>query len=164
MGCFVTDRSIILTGMPGAGKSTVGPLLAGKLGMSFIDTDDAVKRFDGRELRRIVEEDGYEVFLDIQNKAIMSLELDNSVIATGGSVVKSDDLMCYLKRFGKIVYLRYDIDILERRLSSERKLARVEGQSFKQLFEEREPLYRKYAAIIIDCTGKTPEEIVKEIC
>lgn len=160
----VSGKNIILIGMPGAGKSTIGPLLADKLNLSFKDTDVIVKESDGRELRDIVTEDGFETFLGIQQKAIMSHELKECVIATGGSVVKSADLMLHFKSIGKIVYLRQDIYTLEQRLAPDRKLARANGQTLRQLFEEREPLYIKYADSIIDCTDKTPEEIVAVIC
>lgn len=156
-------KSIILIGMPGAGKSTVGPLLAQKLRFSFEDTDDIVKRNDGRELKTIVAEDGFEAFLDIQRKVIMSHELKSCILATGGSVIKSDALMKYLRNIGKIVYLKHDFTVLEKRLSPDRKLARARGQTFRQVFEDREPLYIKYADSIIDCTGKTPDEIAEEI-
>lgn len=155
-------KNIILIGMPGAGKSTVGPLLAEKLGLSFKDTDAIVKKSDGRALRDIVSEDGFEAFLRIQQKAIMSQEIKDCVIATGGSVVKSTALMQHFRNIGRIFYLRLDIHTLEQRLAPDRKLARANGQTFRKLFEEREPLYIKYAEIIIDCKDKTPEEIAAE--
>lgn len=158
-----SGKNIILIGMPGAGKSTIGPLLAEKLGLSFEDTDIIIKKNDGRELKTIVEEDGFERFLDIQQKIIMSQELKDCVIATGGSVVKSIALMQHFKSIGRIVYLKLDVHTLELRLAPDRRLARASGQTYRQLFEEREPLYIKYAESIIDCTGKTPEEIVCEI-
>jgi shikimate kinase len=159
----MSEGCIILIGMPGAGKSTVGPLLAQKKGLIFKDTDAIVKQMDGRDLKTIVAEDGFEAFLDIQQKVILSQELKNCVVATGGSVIKSDTLMQFLKRFGTIIYLKVDFKVLEQRLAPERKLARAGGQSFRQVFEEREPLYIKYADSIIDCTGKIPDEIVIEI-
>jgi shikimate kinase len=157
------DGCIILIGMPGAGKSTVGPLLAQKKGLSFEDTDAIVKQKDGRELKTIVAEDGFEAFLDIQQKVILSQELKNCVVATGGSVIKSDILMRFLQSIGMIIYLKVDFKVLEQRLAPERKLARAGGQCFRQVYEEREPLYIKYADSIIDCTGKIPDEIVEEI-
>ena len=158
-----SDKSIILIGMPGAGKSTIGPLLAKKTGLFFQDTDTIVHNSDGRKLKNIVAEEGFEAFLRIQKKAIMKQELRGCVIATGGSVVKSDELMQYFKSIGKIVYLKLDFNTLEQRLAPDRRLARADGQTFGQLFEEREPLYIKYADYIVDCTAKTPDEIVQEI-
>ncbi|MDD4496282.1 MAG: shikimate kinase [Eubacteriales bacterium] len=161
----MTDKkSIILIGMPGAGKSTIGPLLAEKLGLSFADTDDIIKESDGRELRDIVAQDGFEGFLRLQQKILMSRELKGCVISTGGSVIKSEALMSYFSSIGRIVYLKTDVEILEQRLAPGRRLARANGQTIRQMFEEREPLYIKYAECIIDCTGKNPEEIASEIC
>ncbi len=157
------DGCIILIGMPGAGKSTIGPLLARKTGLSFEDTDTIVRRKDGRELKAIVAEDGFETFLEIQQKVILTQNLKNCVVATGGSVVKSDVLMRGLKRLGAILYLQVDFEVLQERLAPDRKLARAGGQTFRQVFEERENLYIKYADSIISCTGKTPEDIVEEI-
>lgn len=159
----MTGESIILIGMPGAGKSTVGPLLAEKMGLKFVDTDAIIEKSDGRKLRDIVAEDGYEAFLDIQQKIIKSWKFSSCVIATGGSVVKSEALMGYLSSIGRIIYLKVDVSILEQRLAPGRKLARTDGQSFRELFEEREPLYEKYAECIINCTDKSREEIASEI-
>ena len=158
-----SDKIIILIGMPGAGKSTVGPLLAEKLGLSFVDTDAIIKKSIGRELRDIVAEDGFKEFLNIQQNVVMAEKFKDCVIATGGSVVKSSILMKHLKGIGRIVYLKLDVNILEQRLEPDRRLARADGQTFRQILEEREPLYMKYAESIIDCGEKTPEAIVCEI-
>ncbi len=156
-------KSIVLIGMPGAGKSTIGPVLATKLGIPFKDTDIIVKEKDGRELRDIVQEDGFKTFLYIQQKVIMSQKLGDCIIATGGSVVKSSALMKYFKELGKVVYLKWDIHTLEKRLGPERRLARADGQTFRQVFQERESLYIKYADSIIDCKQKNPDDIADEI-
>ncbi len=156
-------KNIILIGMPGAGKSTVGALLARKLGRAFVDTDELVRKLDGRPLRDIVAEDGPERFLEIQNAAIMPMEFNNCIIATGGGVVKSDELMQYLKRAGTIVYLKEDPYTLEMRLEPGRRLARSDGQTFRLLFEERDPLYMKYADYVVNCAAKSPEKIALEI-
>ncbi len=156
-------RNIILIGMPGAGKSTVGALLAQKLGRAFVDTDELVRKFDGRPLRDIVAEDGQKRFLEIQNAAIIPFKFSNCIIATGGGVVKSDELMQYLKKSGTIVYLKQDPDILETRLAPGRKLVRPDGQAFRSLFEERDPLYMKYADHVVYCAAKSPEKIAMEI-
>lgn len=155
--------SIILIGMPGAGKSTVGPLLAKRLDYKFEDTDQIVQRFDGRALRDIVLQDGYEAFMRIQDDALISRLSDCCVIATGGSVIKSPALMDYLKKLGRVIYLKVDVNTLEERLEPGRRLARADGQTYRQVFEEREPLYRKYADKIIRCDGKDPLEIADEI-
>jgi len=156
-------ENIILIGMPGAGKSTVGPLLACKLGFAFADTDEIIKNAVGRDLKDIVAEDGLDKFLEIQKTIIMSVVFKRSVIATGGVVVKSSELMRHFKSIGKIIYLKQDCEILERRLDPGRRLAREAGQAFSSLFEEREPLYAGYADHIVYCGEKTAEEIVREI-
>jgi len=157
------DDNIVLIGMPGAGKSTVGALLAQKLGRTFVDTDELVRKFDGRSPRDIVAEDGPERFLEIQNAAIMPIEFKNCIIATGGGVVKSDELMQYLKSAGIVVYLKQDPYTLEMRLKPGRRLARSDGQTFGMLYEERDPLYMKYADYVVNCEAKSPEKIVMEI-
>lgn len=155
--------SIILIGMPGAGKSTIGSLLARKMGIPFKDTDDIIFEKEGRALKNIVKDDGFEAFLNKQEKYINQADLNDCVVATGGSVVLSSSLMEHLKSIGTIVYLKVDFEVLEMRLSADRRLARPEGQTFKQVFEQRDSLYKKYADVVIDCTGRTPNEIVAEL-
>ncbi|MGI6669911.1 MAG: shikimate kinase [Acetivibrionales bacterium] len=156
-------ENIILIGMPGAGKSTVGPLLASELGFAFVDTDEIVRDADGRDLKDIVNEDGLEKFLEIQKKAIMSVEFRRSVVATGGGVVKSGELMRHFKDIGKVIFLKQDLEILEQRLMPGRRLARETGQDFSSLYKEREPLYTGYADYTVYCGAKTAQEIVREI-
>lgn len=155
--------SIILIGMPGAGKSTIGSLLARKIGIPFKDTDDIIFENEGRELKNIVKEDGFETFLNIQQRLITKADLNDCVVATGGSVVLSENLMEHLKSIGTIVYLKVDFEALSMRLSADRRLARPEGHTFKQVFQQRDSLYKKYADVIIDCTGRTPIEIVADL-
>ncbi len=154
---------IVLIGMPGAGKSTVGPLLAEKLGLSFIDTDECIIMSEGRSPREIVAEDGVEEFLEIQKQVVLSMKLDRCVVATGGGVVKSSELMSYFNNIGRLIYLKLDPTILARRLDPGRRLVRADGQTLVELFEERDPLYSKYADYTVDCAGKAPEKIVQEI-
>jgi shikimate kinase len=155
--------NIILIGMPGAGKSTIGPMLARELGFDFADTDEIVKKADGRALKDIIAEDGPEKFLEIQKTVIMQVVFKRSVIATGGGVVKSGELMRHFKNIGRIIYLKQDLKILEQRLQPGRRLAREAGQTFSSLFEEREPLYSGDADCIVYCGEKTAQKIVREI-
>lgn len=163
MQTYAGRSNIVLIGMPGSGKSTVGPMLAQKAGMGFIDTDHLIKQTDGRELGDIVKKEGYERFLELQQRIITSQQYRNHVIATGGSVVKSDALMQYFRKTGTVIYLDQDPAVLESRLDPGRRLARAQGQTFGDVYEERRPLYIKYADRIIDCGGKSVEEIVREI-
>jgi len=156
-------HNIVLIGMPGAGKSTVGPLLAEKIGFRFADTDELVKQHDGRALKVIVSMEGYEAFLEIQKRAVTSEMFYHYVLATGGGVVKDQGLMQFFKQLGTVIFLRQDFSVLEGRLAPDRRLARAAGQTFRQLFDEREPLYVNYANFIINCENKTPDIIVNEI-
>lgn len=155
--------NIVLVGMPGAGKSTIGPELAKRTGRAYIDTDVVIKDKTGSELKDIVGNYGYEVFLKIQEETILSISPENSVIATGGSVVCSKPAMEYLKKNGVVVFLRLDYEIIESRLAPERKLARSSGKSLYDLYTERSPLYEKYAEISVDCNERSVEEIVDDI-
>lgn len=156
-------RNIVLIGMPGAGKSTVGPLLSKSLGMGYADIDDIIRSSQGDELRDIVLKRGFEYFLEIQERTIMSLMLSNHILATGGSVVKSPLAMRRLKENGRVVYLQVDYDTIEQRLAPGRRLARGGGQTLREVYDERTPLYSEYADIVINCSGKSPESIVEEI-
>ena len=155
--------NIILIGMPGAGKSTIGPALAHSLGLGFMDTDTLLKEKTGRELKDIVAEDGYQVFLKLQEELIATLEPEGMIIATGGSVVCSEPAMRHMKKDGKIIYLQQSLEDIEERLSPERRLARSQDRSLAQVYNERCPLYEKYGDMQVECTGKTVDAIVTEI-
>lgn len=155
--------NIILIGMPGAGKSTIGPALASICGKDFIDTDQIIKEKEGRELKDIVNTSGYEEFLRIQEEIILALKVGNNVIATGGSVVLSDLSMQHFKQNGRIVYLKMEFDHIQNRLSPDRRLARSGEKSLFDVYAERTPLYEKYADYTADCTGKSVEDITKDI-
>lgn len=162
-GAADLKNNIVLIGMPGAGKSTVGLLLSRRTGYGFADTDEMIKSSDGRAPKDIVLEEGLDGFLEIQKKVVMSAVFKQCIVSTGGGVVKSDELMQYLRSVGNIIYLKYDFETLNTRLAPGRRLARADGQTFRQVFDERGPLYRAYADRVIECTGKTKEEIVQEI-
>jgi len=155
--------NIILTGMPGAGKSTVGSALAAELGMGFIDTDQILTETEGKSPKEIVEKLGTEEFMKIQDRVVLSIQADNHVIATGGSVACSDTAMKHLMKNSIALYLKYDLSDLENRLAAGRKLARKDGQDLASLFAERSYHYEKNSDIIIDCSGKEINEIVQLI-
>jgi len=155
--------NIVLIGMPGAGKSTIGPALADRLGLGFADTDTLLKEKTGRELRDIVAGDGYEIFLKLQEELITSMKPDGMIIATGGSVVCSGPAMLHMKKDGRIIYLKLSLEDIEKRLSPERRLARSKDRSLDEVYNERCPLYEKYADLIVDCSGKNVDTIVMEI-
>lgn len=155
--------NIVLTGMPSAGKSSLGRPLAAMLHMNFVDTDDLILKMEKRPLVDIVKTDGLDRFLKIQERVITSLNVENCVISTGGSVIYSEPAMKHLKKNGVTVYLEVPFEELESRMASGRRLARHEGQTFRELYDERVPLYKKYADITVNCSGKTVEELVKII-
>lgn len=155
--------NIILIGMPGSGKSTVGKVLSQINQSRFIDTDILIKESEGRELKDIVNKDGLQKFLNIQERVISELDVKEAVIATGGSVIYSELSMNHLKENGLVVYLKNDLEILIKRAGANRRFARKKGQSLKDIFEERKPLYEKYSDITIDCCGDEPENIALEI-
>lgn len=156
-------NNIVLIGMPGAGKSTVGTHLAKALKMDFTDTDLIIRQAENKELRDIVNEIGLIGFLRIQEEHILKLHVSNCIIATGGSVVYSPNVMAHLKEAGRVVYLKLGIDELLERIGPDRRLARDSGKSFYDLYNERVPLYERYADIIIDCSNKSVEEVTREI-
>lgn len=157
--------NIVLIGMSGAGKSTLGVLLAKTLGMDFLDTDILIQQSRGRLLQEIIDEDGPEKFLQIEEEVITGLHLQNSVIATGGSVVYSKKAMDALKRTGRIVYLDVPFREIEKRLKNitGRGIVITGGKGLKDVYAERVPLYQKYGEIAVHCASKDIEGCVREI-
>jgi len=153
--------SIVLIGMPGAGKSTIGILLAKLTCRSFVDTDVLIQSQEGRPLQKIVDTQGHLALRAIEEQVIIGHGCMGCVIATGGSAVYSPAAMAHLKRHGMVVFLDADLQTLESRVLDlgTRGLAKRPDQSFRDLFHERVPLYRKYADITIDCSDRTHEEV-----
>lgn len=158
-------NNIILIGMPGAGKSTVGVVLAKKLGYRFVDSDLVIQERTGKVLHDIIAEKGLEGFLRVEEEANAALECDKTVIATGGSVVYGAKAMEHLKQIGQVVYLKLSCETIAERLGDlqERGVALKKDQTLTDLYEERVPLYEAYADITIDCEGKMIREIVAEL-
>ncbi len=144
--------NIILIGMPGCGKSTVGNILAKLIGYRFLDTDFVIQNMEGKVLQDVIDEDGLKIFMTAEEKALCSVFCDSTVIATGGSAVYSERGMKYLKSIGKVVYISTGIESLQKRLGnfSTRGVAGAKDKTLSQLFEERRPLYEKYADHIVD--------------
>lgn len=159
------NKNIVLIGMPGAGKSTVGVLLAKALKMPFIDTDLLIQQQENCYLQEIIDSRGLNEFMKIEENIVLGLNMENHVIATGGSVIYSKPAMNHLKASGVLVFLNTKMYQLERRLKNAhtRGIAMKEGQTLSTLFNERIPLYRQYADIEIDCSKKHIELIVEEI-
>lgn len=159
----MSKSNIVLIGMPSSGKSTVGKYLAEKTGMQFIDTDLIILEREKRPLKDIVNSDGLQKFLEIQQEVIQGLDVNNSIISTGGSVIYSPASMKHLKENGSIIFLKLEYEEIEKRITSGRRFARKEEQDLMDLYRERMPLYEKYADITINCSGKSVEKIAGEI-
>lgn len=151
--------------MPGAGKSTIGVVLAKNLGMSFIDADLVIQEQEGKKLQEIIEECGEDGFIEIEGRVNASLNPKTAVIATGGSAVYSESAMQHFKEIGIICYLKLSYESIEERLGDLAKRGVVfgKGRTLKDLYDERILLYQKYADIIIDCENKNIREIVIEL-
>ena len=158
-------KNIVLIGMPGAGKSTLGVILAKTLKMPFVDTDLIIQQTQNRLLQEIIEEDGIDAFLSIEEKAILDLDIQGSVIATGGSVVLKPEGMKHLKENGFVVYLQLPYMEIEKRIRNitTRGIVMQKGQTLLQVYDERVPLYEKYGDAMIRCMGKNMEQITKEV-
>ena len=159
------NGNITLIGMPAAGKSTIGVLLAKTLGLEFSDIDLVIQKSEGRKLFEIIEQDGIDGFIELEQRAILGQTYENSVISTGGSAVYGDLAIEYLKGISRIVYLRLSFETVEKRLKNikTRGIAIKNGQSLRELYEERLGLYEKHAEITVDCENKDSEAIVKKI-
>lgn len=158
--------NIILIGMPGVGKSTVGVILAKILGYEFVDADLVIQKEEGKLLKEIIAERGAEGFIEVENRVNSKLDVHHSVIATGGSVIYGKEAMAHLKEIGTVVYLKQSFRVLNRRLRNIRNRGVVlkEGQTMRDLFEERRVLYEKYADVIVDEYGLSIEETVDAVC
>lgn len=155
--------NIVLIGMPSSGKSTVGASLAENMGMNFIDTDIVIKQRENKDLKDIVNEEGHKKFLEKQETAILELILEHHVIATGGSVIYGENSMEHLKTDGIVIFLMLDYAETEQRVTPDRRFARESIKSLFDLYNERMPLYKKYADFTVSCSNKKVEEIVTEI-
>jgi len=159
------DSNIVLIGMPGVGKSTVGVLLAKALSRNFTDTDVFIQSLECRRLQDILDGQGRDTFLALEERYILSLNLHGHVIATGGSVVYSKPAMNHLADKGVIVHLDLPFDMLERRINNlpSRGVVMASGQTLRTLYDERQPLYRHYANITIPCKNLGHDEVVLAI-
>jgi len=160
-----SKSNIILTGMCGSGKSTIGVLLAKALGRYFLDCDVFIQAAEGKSLQKIIDEKDLAEFCRIEEEYVICIDLENAVIATGGSVVYSEKSMKYLKGIGTVVHLDLPFEIIEQRVTNlyTRGVVMEKGQTLKSLYEKRQPLYQKYADFTVDCTNKNHEQIVDEI-
>lgn len=151
--------------MPSSGKSTVGVIIAKHLGMSFVDTDVILQTQQNRKLQEIINTDGIDKFLEIEESIILSLNCENTVIATGGSAVYSEKAMEQLKDNGMVIYLNINMKTVNKRLKNikTRGVVLSPGQTLEEMYKKRKPLYEKYADIIIDSSENTTDETIEAI-
>ncbi|HSV27067.1 MAG TPA: shikimate kinase [Sedimentisphaerales bacterium] len=159
------SRNLALIGMPGAGKSTVGVLLAKAMGRLFIDTDIYIQAIENRPLRAIIDEVGLEKFCRMEEEHILCIDAVGAVIATGGSVVYSPRLMQHFRETATIVHLDLDLEVIRTRLGDleARGVVIRKDQTIDELYAERMPLYRKYADVTISCLGKNHQQVLTDI-
>lgn len=157
--------NLVLIGMPGSGKSTIGVILAKRTSHDFIDTDLVIQNVEQRSLQDILDKDGYLALRETEARVLQSLDLDNHVISTGGSAVYSDAAMQHLKQKGICIYLDVSVETLRARITDydTRGIAKRPGQSFVDLFEERTRLYRRYADITIKADALNQDDVCSAI-
>ena len=157
--------NVTLIGMPGAGKSTIGVLLAKVLGYGFLDGDLLIQETKGKLLHEIISEEGLDYFKTVEDEVTAGISCGRTVIATGGSVVYGERAMGHLREISTVVYLKLSYDEVKGRLGdlAERGVAMREGQTLLDLYEERVPLYEKYADVIVDLDGLEVVEAMEKI-
>jgi shikimate kinase len=157
--------NIVLIGMPGCGKSTIGVLLAKSMLCDFIDTDLIIQNTYHKSLCQIIADDGLAGFKQKEDEILKGVKCDNSVIATGGSAVYCEEGMKSLKKNGKVIYLKLTPDVIKKRINNitTRGIAMEDGCTIDDLYLERAPLYEKYADYTLECEGLTAEECVTKI-
>ena len=159
------NNNIVLIGMPGVGKSTIGVILAKVLGYQFVDADLVIQKEEGKLLREIIAEVGTDGFIEVENRVNAGLMVEHSIIATGGSVVYGAESMEHLKKIGTVIYLKLPYEELRVRLHDikGRGVVLREEQTFLDLYKERVPLYEKYADLTVDESGCSVEQTVEKI-
>ncbi len=157
--------NIILIGMPGSGKSTCGVVAAKLLLKNFFDTDLLIQNREGQRLQQIIDEKGLDYFARAEEEAILSLDIAGTVIATGGSVVYSPAAMDHLHRLGKVIYLHLEYETMCRRIQNldSRGVVLQAGYTLQDMYNERLPLYRRYADAVIKCDNNTVEQTAQQI-
>lgn len=158
-------NNIVLIGMPGVGKSTIGVILAKIIGYRFVDADIVIQEQEGRLLKDIIEQEGVDGFIRIENRVNRNLNIQNAVIATGGSAIYGTEAMDNYKATSTIVYLKLDYTTLDGRLNDikGRGVVLKDGQTLKDIYDERTVMYEKYADIIVDEHGMNVEDTIEKI-
>lgn len=160
-----SKTNIALIGMPGSGKSTVGVLLAKVTGKDFVDTDLLIQRHTGHTLQTIVDGEGYQALRHVEEEVLCALDVENHVIATGGSVVYSEAGMARLRESSLVVFLNVSLETVRARIGdfSLRGISKRPDQTLEELFDERHALYRRHADVTIECDGLTQDDVCDRI-
>ncbi len=158
-------NNIILIGMPASGKSTVGVVVAKRLGYEFVDTDLLIQKQEKRLLKEIIAQEGNDGFLAIENQVNRDLEVERAVVSPGGSVVYCEEAMAHFKEIGTVVYLKVPFEEINRRISNAKNRGVVlkDGQTLKDLYEERVKLFEKYADLTVKEEGDSLEETIDKV-
>jgi shikimate kinase len=161
----VSKKGIVLIGMAGVGKSTVGLSLGKALGFEFLDLDDYLSRKEGETIQQIIDGQGEEKLLELESESMREIDLNRKVISPGGSIIYDPDIMKYLKLVSFLVYLDDTFENIKKRLGNAptRGIVGLKTKSLKQIYDERRPLYSRHANITIDVGGKSAKEAVSEI-
>ena len=157
--------NLTLIGMPGAGKSTIGIILAKNLGLGFIDTDVLIQINQQKTLQQIIDESDHLNLRLIEEKEILKINTENHVIATGGSVAYSEKAMAHLQNISKIIFLDVNLETIKKRINNfaTRGIAKAKNKTFKDLFKERQILYKNYAEMTINCNEFDQEQLAAQI-
>jgi len=158
-------ESIVLIGMAGVGKSTIGMSLAKALGFNFIDVDNYILEKNGKTIQEIIDDEGEEALLQLEKRRMYEIDLPRMVVAPGGSIIYHPDLMEYLKQNSTLVYLDDSFENIAEKLAGElnRGIVGLKNKSLRRIYEERKPLYSKYADIAVNCQDKSQDQVVSEI-
>jgi len=157
--------NLTLIGMPGSGKSTIGVILAKNMGLGFIDTDVLIQINRQKPLQQIIDENNHLFLRAVEEEEILKINIENHVIATGGSVVYSEKAMSHLLGISKVIFLEVNFEEIKKRIHNfeSRGIAKSKNQSFRELFAERQILYKKYAEITVNCNESDQEELAFQI-
>ena len=159
------NDSIVLIGMAGVGKSAVGASLSKALGFNFIDLDNYILEKDGKTVQETIDDEGEEALLQLEKRRMYEIDLTHRVVSPGGSIIYHSDLMEYLRQHSTLVYLDDSFENIEERLTSvsARGVVGLKNKSLGQIYDERRPLYFKYADITLNCQDKSVDQLVREI-